>query len=537
MYFRHYILACILIAIFITSRGFSQPLPGKSSFFADDIETYIYTADSSLYHPGFYPLYQDSAQDVFENQLKNTINFHDQGGKILNTNIFQKKKTRKKYITLNPLVSLKYSPALSEERTTRFYIGARTEGRYKNFYFRSDFYGSRLKVSGYNAFVADSMGIIPRIGKVTRLTQKRYRAFGLNGHIAYNPGPHFNFRLGNGNHFYGNGIHSLLLSSNSSSYPYFSMNMEAWKLKYEYILASLSDISFRDTPSSLQKKFGVFHKLSWNITPKINIQFFESVIWNSRDSVGYRGIEANYLNPVIFLRPVEYSQGSPDNVLLGFDLSVHAFKNTIIYGQFVLDEFNLSYYKLNETWWGKKYGAQFGIKQFNPLHINNAKAQIECNIVRPFNYSHKNTLINYGNMYSSLAHPLGANFADVTGLFSIRHNRWRFKAKGKYAIKGLDIQTDTITSFGGDIYKSYAKRNADRGIQLFNGNKTTFLNTTLDIEYLINPEMGMAVFTSFNFQLLESKAYSKNSYSFISGIKMYLHQHRHSSLLKKFSFQ
>ena len=68
-----------------------------------------------------------------------------------------------------------------------------------------------------------------------------------------------------------------------------------------------------------RKKWNVMHYLDWSVTDWLNIGFFETIIWQDEDSLGHRGLEFNYLNPVIFLRPVEYTVGSPDNVLMGLN--------------------------------------------------------------------------------------------------------------------------------------------------------------------------------------------------------------------------
>ena len=94
--------------------------------------------------------------------------------------------------------------------------------------------------------------------------------------------------------------------------------------------------------SRYPKKWNVMHYLDWSVTKWLNIGIFETIIWQNEDSLGvYRGFEFNYLNPVIFLRPVEFSVGSPDNVLMGITGKLTLFKNHILYGQLAIDEFKL----------------------------------------------------------------------------------------------------------------------------------------------------------------------------------------------------
>ncbi len=69
---------------------------------------------------------------------------------------------------------------------------------------------------------------------------------------------------------------------------------------------------------------------------------FEAIIFENRDTLGRKfTYDVNYLNPVIFYRPVEYSIGSGDNVLMGLNFKYKIFNNHLLYGQFVIDEFLL----------------------------------------------------------------------------------------------------------------------------------------------------------------------------------------------------
>ena len=57
---------------------------------------------------------------------------------------------------------------------------------------------------------------------------------------------------------------------------------------------------------------------------------------------GNTSFDINYLNPIILLRPVEFSLNSPDNILLGLNIRYDLFSSSYIYSQIVLDEFSLT---------------------------------------------------------------------------------------------------------------------------------------------------------------------------------------------------
>ena len=215
------------------------------------------------------------------------------------------------------------------------------------------------------------------------------------------------FSAGKGKNFFGDGYRSLLLSDFAPSYPYIRIESEFWNVKYVNLYSMHED----HYNGSKNKKFSSAHILSWNITKGINLSIFESVVWAGKDSLEQRNFDVNYLNPIIFFRPVEYSIGSADNSFLGANLKVRIFKKHIFYGQLILDEFLLKELKSGDGWWANKYGFQFGYKVFDLFNVQGLGAQIEYNEVRPFTYSHVSSLQNYGHMNQSLAHPLESNLS------------------------------------------------------------------------------------------------------------------------------
>ena len=123
--------------------------------------------------------------------------------------------------------------------------------------------------------------------------------------------------------------------------------------------------------------------------------------------MGSNGFDINYLNPVIFLRPVEFSINSPDNILIGLNFRYNLTSKSNLYSQIVLDEFTINEMRENNGYWANKYGYQLGYKCFDFLNLPNLTFHIERNYVRPYTYSHWNES-NYGHYNEELAHPLGS---------------------------------------------------------------------------------------------------------------------------------
>jgi hypothetical protein len=89
-------------------------------------------------------------------------------------------------------------------------------------------------------------------------------------------------------------------------------------------------------------KFMANHYLSWNVSNRLNLGFFESVIWTNTND---RGFDASFINPIVFYRSVEFaSSARTGNALLG--ANIYKWNDQInMYGQFLLDEFSLGILK------------------------------------------------------------------------------------------------------------------------------------------------------------------------------------------------
>lgn len=310
------------------------------------------------------------------------------------------------------------------------------------------------------------------------------------GHVSYSPSHYFNFRLGHGKNFIGDGYRSLLLSDVAFNYPYLAISTQVWNIQYINIYSQLQDIR---APKGgywhpWQKKYTTTHYLSWNVLPWLNMGLFESIVWQASDSTGVRGFDVNYLNPIIFYRPVEFSLGSPDNALLGGSLRFRVRKSNFIYCQLMLDEFKLEHVLKGDGWWANKHGFQVGIKSYDPFKISNLFIQAEYNHVRPYTYAHNSPVQNYGHYNQPLAHPQGANFREALLILNKRFHRWQFELKSVYVVYGADTSG---LSFGHDIYRSYYDFVNEFGNTIGQGLKTTLWQHDISAGWIVNPATNL----------------------------------------------
>ena len=313
----------------------------------------------------------------------------------------------------------------------------------------SYFSGNTLFVGDFDSITKQNH-IIPGYGYAYK-TGDSYCYQNLSFNLAYAPTENFRIEAGKGNTFFGDGYRSLLLSENSNSYPFLKLTTKIWRLKYVNLFANFKDVRFSDgNKTEFVNKYSSFHYLSWNATKRINFSFFEAIMWESSDTTENRGFDVNYINPAILYRPVEFSLNSPDNALMGFNLSVKLFKKQVFYGQLLLDDFIMGEVKndilhtftkdstMKYGSWMNKQSFQLGLKSFDIFHIKNLTLQTEYNLVRPYTYSHKHIHESYSNYSQSLAHPLGANFWESVTLLKYNQKRFFLQAKFSYCVIGMD---------------------------------------------------------------------------------------------------
>ena len=338
-----------------------------------------------------------------------------------------------------------------------------------------------------------TQSVIPSVGRLGLIPNHPNILHNLQGYIGYAPNKFFNFLIGKGNQFWGDGYRSFLLSDNASSYPFFRIESTFWHVKYTNLYSWHSDI----TTGKLQNKFSASHHLSWNIIDGLNLGIFETVIWADKDTLMNRGFDVNYLNPVIFYRPVEYAQGSNDNSILGINFKGQIKEQHILYGQLLLDEFLLAEIKSNRNWWGNKYAIQIGYKNYQLFNNPHIAFLMERNIARPFTYSHITSTLNYGHLNQSLAHPLGANFKETVEMLSYKYKKWIFSQQTNFITYGAD---STGTNNGGNIFLSYKTRNGDYGHKILQGEKHRIFYNKLKAEYRLIDAINLNAYAEVVFR-------------------------------------
>ena len=330
--------------------------------------------------------------------------------------------------------------------------------------------------------------------------------YDVTGHLSWDAGKYFNFTAGRGRNFFGDGHRSLMLSDEANSYPYLRITTTFWKIKYVNLFTAMSDIrGAQGVVGDMQRKYSSMHYLSWNASKRINVAVFEAIVWNAGDSVYPRGFDVNYLNPIIFYRPVEYNIGSPDNALLGFSFNVKAGRKVLFYSQLVLDELVVEQVRSGNGWYANKQSVQLGMVARDAFKVPGLSIRTEWNFVRPFMYTHSDTQQNYAHFGQPLAHPFGSNFQEAIVHVERDHGRWLHGLRTSMAWLG----TDTDRSYGNNIFRPERERprNADNTAWIDYGYRVgridtySILHAELRSGWLVDPHTATRIEASYLFRL------------------------------------
>lgn len=344
--------------------------------------------------------------------------------------------------------------------------------------------------------------------------------FDARGYFTFNAAKYIDIQFGYDKNFIGNGYRSLFLSDWGNSNLFLKLNTRIWKINYQNLFMELMPQFKKTGDTLLDRKYAAMHYLSMNVTKWLSIGLFEGVIFGRKNHFDFQ-----YLNPIIFYRHIEGTVGSPDNALAGFDFKANIAHRVQLYGQLLLDEFILSEIKNNPTSWVNKWGIQLGLKYVDAFGVRNLDFQLETNRVRPFTYSHNDTIANYTHYNQPLAHPLGANFQEFIGI--IRYQpapKWNVYAQAIYYYQGLD---SAGKNFGSNIFRNYTTRAMNDGFKIGSGDKATCFNGYLQVSYEVKENLFLEVSGQYRNYKIQSAPIASNSTIITAGIRLNMFNRRY----------
>ena len=437
--------------------------------------------------------------ELLKDSIAHPRKFWNWVGRKLYQEDFLKTSGQNYAITLNPVVNFSAgqdSKAEGYDYTYRNSRGARIEvalGDKVTAY--STLVETQARLPWHATDYIRKWRVAPGYWKTKVFRENAYDYAYAAGEVSYTPNELFHFRFGHGKQFIGDGYRSLLISDNAINYPFFRIETTFGRVKYINTWAIMNDIR----PSVMvgdifAKKYLSMHYLSIGITPRFYLGLFEGNMWG--DELNRYGFDANFLNPVIFFRPVEFAQGSNGgNTLIGINLS-YQFKNGIkAYGQFAMDDFKLSSFRnWSDGEWINFYAWQLGLQYGDALGLRNLFLRAEYNAARPYMYSHREILTNWGHYNMPLAHPWGANFEEILLQARYQWKRWMIEAAVHTGQLGRDIEDE---NYGGNIFKSYDTHITDTGVFIGHGAESRLSYWKAELSYTFNPNYNLRLIAGY----------------------------------------
>ncbi|MFC1490822.1 capsule assembly Wzi family protein [Candidatus Latescibacterota bacterium] len=321
-----------------------------------------------------------------------------------------------------------------------------------------------------------------------------------SAHLAYTNGP-LSVMFGRGKNIWGRGYRgTLALSGYSSPYDMFRLETEFWKLKFIFFAAeieqypAMANYYFNDPLSTVSdsvavKKRMTGHRVELGLTDRINIGFYENVVYGGR-------WDWSYLNPVIFLKGAEHNNGDHDNAAMGMDFRVMLHHAHSLYGEFFIDDITTS--KLGTDWYGNKFAYQLGTFLVMPFGLRDVDTRIEYTRIKPWVYTNRiqyNTYTNYGDV---LGYPLGPNSDEIFMQIRKRFSR-KFHTALSFARRRHGANPEGV-NLGGDPLSGY---------QDGDSHKAKFLAGDLEITKRISFDMSYEIF----WELFMRIGYSYDDYN------------------------
>ncbi len=368
--------------------------------------------------------------------------------------------------------------------------GLHVDGKFGDkFSFSGNYLGGEIFGPSFMDSIVKRYHVVPGMGYAYGSVSKGYSYQYWDVYLSYTLNSNFNFQIGKGKTFFGDGYRSLFLSDASTSYPYFKITATIWKIEYVSMFTIMQDAT---NPSGLSQdwhtKYSSFHYLTWNASKRFNFSIFEAITFDGDSGKNVRGPDPAYLNPILFYQPANYNMGDPDKSNLGLAFKVKVARNEQFYGQVLIDEFKLQNVIHHTGWWANKQGVQFGFKAFNMFKVQNLSFQTEVNYVRPFTYTARDPLQNYSNFNQPLADPEGANFIESASFLTWYKKNFLIQASAVIYHYGGDKPN---TDYGQNISIIYTDHQYDYGNYVGQGVSTYLVTAGVKCDYIISPKMNL----------------------------------------------
>ena len=419
----YYLGLALLIPILGISQQYNYPL---NHAFSVNLEREILKSDA-IAHNGFKPLLITTIDESVRSDTKifqTTTITRRRDKSFVARKLFHEHlislDTGIVHLTIDPILNLEYGQELEDDprdinlyKSTRGFNVKLLLG--EKVAVESSFRENQANLPLYLSNRVDQTGEAYGQGRVKKFGDLGYDFAMASAYISYSPSKRINIQAGHGKHFVGNGYRSLLLSDLSFNYPYLKVNTNWFdnKLQYQNMYTLFQDLervnSDALSEALFERKQGAFHFLEYSPSAKLNVGFFEGIVFPSLDTSGNIPVSASYWVPVIFLNTLIEDDESRAESVIGTNISLRIGKHVEVYNQFSISnkEFSNPGIQIGAKWYLLNYFMVQG-------ELNSTAEPTSQGI-----YSHYN---------QSLSHPvIGSN--EIIGIVQFQKNRWQSRFK------------------------------------------------------------------------------------------------------------
>ncbi len=448
-------------------------------------------------HTALLPLFVDDS--LLKRAYDSIMNYHSGTGKpsgaynkLFNEHLVDYRGTRSTFYA-DVLPDLVIGRDFSGSKTTNnTSVGLQLGGTVGNkFYYNIAGYTSSAVFPDYMSTYITQVGVIPGQAYAASHTGDTYNWSYITATVSYTPAKYLNISAGRDKTFIGDGYRSMLLSDYASPYPFFKLTGTLGNVRYMAMWTYMNDPATTSQYGINRKKFGVFHYLDWNVSKRLSLGFFENIMGFFTDDNGIkRPFDLNYINPIIFLKPVNNASNDPDKSILGATGKFKISDGLTVYGQFILNEFHSKDFFSSNGASDNKYGWQLGIRGPSLFGVKGLSYLLESNNAKPYTYAARSAIENYSENGEPMAHPWGANFRELVGLLNYSYKRFDFSAEGDYGFYGLDMNG---LNYGKDIFDIYTSPAKAYGNFTGQGLSTNMYFLQGKVAYVINPKYNLRI--------------------------------------------
>jgi len=284
---------------------------------------------------------------------------------------------------------------------------------------------------------------------------------------------------------------NILLSANGvPTYDFFSLGAHIGAVRYQALIGSLVQDTVTYVEPPFPQKYIAVHDLTFELGRNFELGFTDIMVFTER-------LDLAYLNPFSFLGTVKHGLDDQDhdNGLLGTHARWQIAPGFELRGQGVLDDLVAS--EIGTGYWSNKWAWQLGGMWAGAFGIQNLDWEAEWMYVKPYTYTHWDTVGSYSTSGTLLGAQIGPNAISYwSSLRWAPDSKWTLSLSGQFVERGENVYDSTgklIYNAGADYRLSYKDPTSSYyQSYILNGRRVDILNLTLDLEF--EPWRGLTFF-------------------------------------------